>query len=101
MEAIVNGEAKNGLNSIITLGAWSIWKHRNRLPNVSKILSFAGEELYDWSQVGARGISLLLHQLWFSGIVPASWLSFLCPRCTCLFLEGGGPLRARPFCILM
>jgi hypothetical protein len=29
VEITVTGDARKGLNSLIILGAWSIWKHRN------------------------------------------------------------------------
>ncbi|RCV13538.1 hypothetical protein SETIT_2G354200v2 [Setaria italica] len=59
-------QAKNGLNSIIILGAWSIWKHRNRCvfdgiqPNLNEVLVFVKDELRLYSLAGACGISNLL-----------------------------------------
>ena len=30
VEASVNSPARKGINSLVILGAWTIWKHRNR-----------------------------------------------------------------------
>ncbi|RCV11247.1 hypothetical protein SETIT_2G170900v2, partial [Setaria italica] len=55
-----------GLNSLIILGAWILWNHRNRCvfdgvsPNLARALMLAGEELHVWGLAGARGISYLL-----------------------------------------
>jgi len=52
-----------GLNSLVILGAWSIWWHRNdcvfngATPNV--YLALAREEAHWWSLAGAKGVSLL------------------------------------------
>lgn len=62
----VEGQAQKGLNSIIILGAWSIWDHRNRCvfdgisPNLNGVLSAVDEEMHLWSWAGARGVSHLL-----------------------------------------
>ena len=62
----VESQAKKGLNSIIILGAWSIWIHRNRCvfdgipPNLNGVLSVLIEEMRLWSVVAARGVSHLL-----------------------------------------
>jgi hypothetical protein len=61
---IWNGRNK-GLNSLVILGAWSIWRHRNdcvfngATPNVNTVLALAREEAHWWSMAGAKGISLL------------------------------------------
>ena len=61
-----NGEARQGLNSIIILGAWSLWTHRNRCvfdstsPSLRSILATTGDELKLWVLAGARGIGRLL-----------------------------------------
>ena len=52
----VDGLVKKGLDSIIILGAWTIWKHRN----ISCIILGIKEELHQWSFAGARGVSHLL-----------------------------------------
>ena len=62
----VDGQVQKGLNSIIILGAWSIWNHRNRCvfdgisPNLNVVLSAVEEEMHLWSWAGARGVSHLL-----------------------------------------
>ncbi|GJN41102.1 hypothetical protein PR202_gn00429 [Eleusine coracana subsp. coracana] len=56
------------LNSIIILGAWSLWIHRNECvfrgisPSLPKILIMAGEEMVWWSMAGAKDMSLLPDQ---------------------------------------
>jgi hypothetical protein len=60
-----NGETKKGLNSLIILGAWTLWNHRNRCvfdgvtPSVTKALVAAGEEHRLWCMAGAQGLSFL------------------------------------------
>jgi len=62
----VSGRVLNGLNSIIILGAWNLWNHRNQCvfdgasPSISNIISTTFEDLQQWSLAGARGISFLL-----------------------------------------
>jgi hypothetical protein len=59
---------KKGLNSLIILGAWTLWKHRNDIifngatPHLSTALSNAGEEAWCWSKAGAKGLLLQLAQ---------------------------------------
>jgi hypothetical protein len=60
------GPLHKGLNSIIMLGAWAIWNHRNRCvfngaqPSISEVLIWVKDEIHYWSLAGARGISNLL-----------------------------------------
>jgi len=62
----LSGQVKKGFNSIIILGAWLIWKHRNHCvfdggtPNLARVLSAFKEEAQQWSAAGARGVSYLL-----------------------------------------
>jgi hypothetical protein len=55
----------HGINSLIILGAWTVWTHRNRCvfdgaaPDIGRVLIIAREERKLWSLAGARGISLL------------------------------------------
>jgi hypothetical protein len=55
------GPSKKGLNSLIILGAWTLWKHRNRCvfygiaPNLVAAVSQADEERRIWELAGARG----------------------------------------------
>ncbi|WVZ85337.1 hypothetical protein U9M48_032277 [Paspalum notatum var. saurae] len=70
----ISDQIKKGLNSVIVLGAWSIWNHRNRCvfngiqPNLNEVLVLFRDELHLWSVAGARGISNLL------ALVPANGL---------------------------
>ncbi|WVZ76088.1 hypothetical protein U9M48_024090, partial [Paspalum notatum var. saurae] len=58
-----------GVNSLIILGAWTIWNHRNKCvfdgsaPSVAAALVIAGEECRLWALAGARGLSLLTDPL--------------------------------------
>ena len=62
----VESMARQGLNSLIILGAWSIWNHRNRCvfdgiqPSLNGVLAIVKDELHLWSLAGARGVSHLL-----------------------------------------
>lgn len=64
----VSGQGKKGLNSIVILGAWTLWNHRNRCvfdganPSLPTSISAFREELLQWSLAGARGVSFLLAQ---------------------------------------
>jgi hypothetical protein len=61
--------SKNGLNSMIILGAWTLWKHQNRCvfdgiaPNLVTAVTQDDEERRFWELAGARGISHLIAQL--------------------------------------
>jgi hypothetical protein len=63
--SMVQEELKKGFNTLVMLGAWVIWKHRNAcvfngaVPSVVAALLVAKEEALMWSMAGARGISLL------------------------------------------
>jgi hypothetical protein len=54
----VSGQGKKGLNSIIILGVWTLWNHRNHgvfdgvNPSLSSIVSVINEELLKWSFAG-------------------------------------------------
>jgi len=62
----VTGQVLNGLNSIIILGAWNLWNHRNRCvfdgasPSISNIISSTCVDMHQWSMAGAKGVSYLL-----------------------------------------
>ena len=55
----VDGLVKKGLDSIIILGAWTIWKHRNRCifdgitSNIPCVILGIKDELHQWSFAGA------------------------------------------------
>jgi hypothetical protein len=54
-----------GFNSLVILGAWSLWRHRNdcvfngRSPSLASVLTLAGDELRMWCLAGAKGMNLL------------------------------------------
>jgi hypothetical protein len=64
-----SGSTRRGLNSLIILGAWTIWNHRNKCvfdgasPSMVEILILAGEERRQWMIAGARGLSHLVAPL--------------------------------------
>ena len=57
---------KEGLNSIIILGAWSIWNQRNRCVfdgiqlSLNSVMGSVRDEFFLWSSARAQGISSLL-----------------------------------------
>lgn len=59
----VHKSKRKGFNSLVILGAWSIWKHRNGCvfegasPCVDQVLQCFKEEKYLWNLAGARGLS--------------------------------------------
>jgi hypothetical protein len=61
----VSGFTKKGFNSLVILGAWTLWNHRNRCvfdgdnPSLSTALHLALEESQLWAMAGARGLSFL------------------------------------------
>jgi hypothetical protein len=63
------GSVQNGLNSLNILGAWTLWKHRNRCvfdgiaPSLAATISQAEEEKRAWELAGAKGITFLVAQL--------------------------------------
>ena len=58
-------QLRQGVNSLIMLGAWILWNHCNRCvfdgaaPSIAGALAMAGEERQLWTLAGARGLSLL------------------------------------------
>ena len=57
---------RKGLNSLIVLGAWTLWNHRNRCvfdeasPSVARPLLSVSDESFPWGLAGARGLNHLL-----------------------------------------
>jgi hypothetical protein len=65
---MVSGPSIKGLNSLIILGAWTLWWLRHdcvfngSAPCLATAPSMAGEEVMAWGMVGARGLALLTGQ---------------------------------------
>jgi hypothetical protein len=65
MSSSVSKITAKGLNSVIILGAWMLWWHRNAClfdgasPSLSTVLVMASEELWFWRAAGASELSLL------------------------------------------
>ena len=61
-----SGQVKKGVNSIIILGSWLVWKHRNYYvfdggtPNLSRVMTAFREDVHQWYVAGARGVSYFL-----------------------------------------
>ena len=57
---------RKGLNSLVILGAWTLWIHRNTCafddasPSVPRALVLAVDELHFWDLARAQGITHLL-----------------------------------------
>lgn len=64
MEGSHSGDVRKGLNSLIILGAWTIWTHQNDCvfngiaPCLVTALILVKEEAQLWKLAGATGISL-------------------------------------------
>lgn len=62
-----SGDAQKGLNSLIILGAWSIWKHCNdslfngAAPNIGRGRCLARDEAHWWTMAGAKGLLFPAH----------------------------------------
>jgi hypothetical protein len=58
----VPGHLRKGFNSLVVLGAWVIWKHRNSCvfngvpPSVPSILLMAREEALLWTVAKAKAL---------------------------------------------
>ena len=61
----LQGIALEGLNSLIILGFWTLWNHKNGCvfemltPNVDSAIRKAEEELELWEMAGAKSLFLL------------------------------------------
>ena len=62
----LSGQVQKEVNSLVILGAWNLWNHRNRcvfdgaIPNLNSLLSETREDLHQWAMAGARGVSFIL-----------------------------------------
>jgi hypothetical protein len=58
----VEGVARKGFNSLVILGDWSIWKHKNEYvfggspPSVVVALQLTRDEALLWTMAGAKGL---------------------------------------------
>jgi hypothetical protein len=65
----IHGPFIDGLNSLIMLGAWDLWNHRNRCifnglsPNITTVLIQVGDERRLWESAGAKELSSLAASL--------------------------------------
>jgi len=56
---------EKGLNSLVILGAWTLWRHRNdcvfngAVPRVSTAIAMAKDEAWAWCMAGAKDLSLV------------------------------------------
>jgi hypothetical protein len=54
---------KKGLNSLIILGAWTLWRHHNdcvfngATPRLATALVMAGEQIVAWNMARAKGLN--------------------------------------------
>jgi hypothetical protein len=59
------GLLKQGINTLIILGSWTIWNHRNRCifekeaPSLTRALVMAREERKLWVLAGVKGLNFL------------------------------------------
>jgi hypothetical protein len=60
ISAGAHDQIKRGLNSLSTLGAWTLWNHRNRCvfdgasPSLARTFHLTSEELYSWCCLGCE-----------------------------------------------
>jgi hypothetical protein len=64
-EGRVPAVVKKGFNSLVALGAWRIWKHRNNCvfdgasPSVSRVLQEISDEVGHWCLAGVSELRAL------------------------------------------
>ena len=89
-------EMRNGLNSLIILVSWEVWKHRNSCvfegtsPNIQVLLQSVGDECSLWCMAGASNLQELLirlpspdlYRLWLVGCYPLAMFSVYPHPCT-------------------
>jgi hypothetical protein len=65
ISGLASGIPGKGLNSLVALGAWITWKHRNSCvfdgctPSLDLSIKLAREERQSWEMAGAKGLSYL------------------------------------------
>ena len=63
VSSTVGDMLRKGMNSLIILGAWTLWTHRNKCvfdgtaPNIAGALAVGEDKGKAWSLAGARGLS--------------------------------------------
>jgi hypothetical protein len=61
----VSSSNRRGLNSLIILGAWTLWRHcsdcvfNGAAPRLVTTLVMAGEQLVTWKMAGAKGLAMI------------------------------------------
>jgi hypothetical protein len=61
-----NKGLNKGLNSLIIIGAWAIWNHRNRCvfngvqPSPNMVINWVKDESHLWCRAGASDLSSIL-----------------------------------------
>jgi hypothetical protein len=59
----ISSSFQDGLNSLVILGAWTLWRHRNDCvfngvrPNISTMMIMLGNEIRILEMAGAKGLS--------------------------------------------
>jgi hypothetical protein len=88
VSATANGLVREGLDSLVILGSWIIWKNRNRAifyggsPSLPLIMEQAREERRSWEIAGAKGLSFL-----------AAPCIGCCRECVCVCFYGSFHVR--------
>jgi len=83
---------KKGFNSVIILGAWSLWKHRNSVvfdkiqPSLRTVLRAFDDEPHLWCFAGAKNLRARVQpRVWFDLCGPWSGLAPCVFYCITLF----------------
>jgi hypothetical protein len=62
---VIHKDLRDGFNSLVILGAWTIWRHRNDCvfngaqPSIARLLTSASDEFNMWCFAGAKGLTRL------------------------------------------
>jgi hypothetical protein len=63
--SFVSNSYKKGINSLIILGAWMLWRHRNdcvfngATPRLATALVMAGEQIVACNMAGTKGLAMI------------------------------------------